>query len=233
MRTGTMASVVNIERPIRATDTESRLSNARKLFEPGFELVLPFVGYDEALATEIVTAAIGKLETTARLQEKRFYYTPTRARTRDIMPEPLLLQRLLFAELEPYEKSREQSGRSLTFSEAASSFIKHLYRVVMRYNSFYAMVAVTRILCHISTEWALTFYQTVASPNLAKTKKDSTCRRVKRILQKELGRRFGTLLRLRGGERGESRFLDLKNPALDYPDTWPAGVDAQALGGNC
>jgi DNA-directed RNA polymerase specialized sigma24 family protein len=124
-----------------------------------------------------------------------------------------LLQRIVFRQSERYEIRQETLRTKLTMEDMIVRYLKHLAKLVMRRNSFYAMVGIGRILHNYGTRQTMNMYGTIA-PNRADTKDDDRCRDVKRTLMAELKERFGTRLKLTNSRGGEQRFEAIEDTSM-------------------
>src|SRR5262245_9315318 len=173
-----------------------------------------FIHGDRETALNIAAEALAKLEVAAAAQDKRLYYTPTgraaraeRFRTKVSVGELHLLQRLVYVESEPYERLAEQSpnGESPDEEDMLIHFIKHLVRITVRRNSFYVTLGLSRLLHNYSTAETMEMYNILVQ-DPGRVRDDYYYRSRKGRLMKELKERFGDLLRVTRGARGEERF---------------------------
>jgi len=173
-----------------------------------------FIHGDRETALNIAAEALAKLEVAAAAQDKRLYYTPTgraaraeRFRTKVSVGELHLLQRLVYVESEPYERLAEQSpnGESPDEEDMLIHFIKHLVRITVRRNSFYVTLGLSRLLHNYSTAETMEMYNILVQ-DPGRVRDDYYYRSRKGRLMKELKERFGDLLRVARGARGEERF---------------------------
>jgi hypothetical protein len=189
---------------------------ADNFIDKAFSLAF-FIHGDKETAVRIVVAAMTKLEVALTAQYKRLYYQPTgRMPERRHGPEGLrnkvsfsdlqLLQRLIFIESETYEKERERLGRAACREEdMVRFFIKHLVRITTRRNSFYVTLGISRLLYNFSTTEAMEIYNLlIQDPD--RVKDDYYFRSRKAQLMIEIKDRFGDLIRVCVGPRGEKRF---------------------------
>jgi len=201
------------------------LSHLRAFIGPGFKIATKLAS-DRRVALRAVTTAMKNIPITARRQDKRLDYEPVFARRKPIMSERLLFQRHLYSALDSCEKAVE--GHSpLTLNLFAGRFVKHLYRTILRYNSRYAIAGICRVLCNIPTKHALPIYDYLSDPlaDHEETKCSLTpqaCKEAKGVIFRSLEKRFGKMLMRMNWERGEYRFLDLRNRYLMYPPSWPS-----------
>jgi lipopolysaccharide assembly LptE-like protein len=215
-----------------------------------FQLAYFIHGAKEA-ALSIAVEAFAKLEVAAAAQDKRLYYTPTgraarveRFRTKVSVGELHLLQRLVYAESEPYERLAEQSpdGKSPDEEDLLIYFIKHLVRITVRRNSFYVTLGLSRLLHNYSTAETMEMYNILVQ-DPGRVRDDYYYRSRKGRLMKELKERFGDRLRVTRGARGEERFqtddepgrhVELARECLREFTPWstdcaiPAGLDLGA-----
>lgn len=177
-----------------------------------------FLHCERKTATEIATRALNKLELAAMAQGKRLYYRLTgradarKARSKVSMGEPHILQRLVYVESEIFERRKEAAaldGRD-GLSPARQSdlivyFIKHLVRITTRRNSFYVTLGLSRLLYNYTTPETMELYNLVIQ-DPDRVHDDYYYRSRKGLLLKELKERFGELLEISKGARGEQRW---------------------------
>ncbi len=180
-----------------------------ELLERAFQLA-HFIHRDEEAAKCIALAAAEKLEAVMAAQDKRRYYLPSRkSRNKVSLSELATLQRLVYAESECYERQREQSGHSSTLRPRQETmivhFVKHLVRITVRQNSIYVAVGISRLLHDYKTSDAAELCAVVRqSPD--RIPDDDYLRALKSKLMGELKQRFGRMLGVTRGLRGEERF---------------------------
>lgn len=183
--------------------------NRRVLFQQAFELAF-YLHQDEDVALQIVTGAAAKLDVAATSQRKRLYYRPDVRGSRSaasgfrhkmLLSEVHLLQRLVYVESEPFERSYN----TLRKDALIIYFIKHLVRITIRRNSFHVNLGISRLLYNYRTAEAMEIYN-VAIQDPARVKDDYYYRSRKGLLMSELKERFGQLLRTCRVARGEERF---------------------------
>ena len=119
-----------------------------------------FIHPDRELAIRIVKEAIDDLEAAKATQRRRLGYRPISLskgcakpqtpRTKVVMGDAHLLQRLVYNASEPYEIAREEAGR-LTEEDLLIGFIKNLVRITVRRNSFHVAVGISLLLHTYST----------------------------------------------------------------------------------
>ena len=193
--------------------TEDALSN---YLEPAFRLAF-FIHSDKDIAAQIVTEAIDNLHLARVSQQRRQYYTPAgfssgrpkpqTPRTKVIVDDAHLLQRLVYSASEPYEVRQEQlhNRATLTEEDLVIRFVKHLIKISIRRNSFYVAVGMSRLLHGYTTAETMEIYGALVQ-DPARIKDDSYFRACKRELMNELEQRFGPFLRRARAFRGEERF---------------------------
>ena len=183
-----------------------------------------FINPNEEFALLIAKRALAKLEVTSNAQFKRYYYQPTGRsgkssskthRSRVAWEEPHLLQRLLYAESDAIEKEQENSGdASLLQEDMAVRFIKYLVKVTLRRNSFYVTLGVSRLLHNFSTTETMDLFA-ILIQDPERVRDDFYYRSRKKKLMEECRERFGKLLNIVRGYRGEQRFEEIENtPSL-------------------
>ena len=187
-----------------------------------------FLHQDKGTAKEITTAAVLKLDVATAVQSKRLYYIPVGrflrgesrridgVRSKAMFSDLHLLQRLIYSESEPYERRKELAafagtpttqlgGRPLDDEDFLIYFVKHLVRITMKRNAFYATLGISRLLHNYSTVEAMDIYNAVIGEP-ERVKDDYYYRSRKGVLMQEMRQRFGHLLRVCRRHRGEERF---------------------------
>jgi hypothetical protein len=216
-------------------------------------LLAHFIIGNKQTAIRVVSQAMAKLEVTATAQGKRLYYkavgrSPGSApfRNKVTFSELHLLQRLVYIESEPYEKHKEQaSGVGAAVKEdMIVHFIKHLVRITSKRNSFYVTLGISRLLYTYTTPETMAIYNLVVQ-DPERVKDDYYYRSRKGVLLREIKARFGELVRICQGQRGEERFqsdpnpgefVDLVRECLSFFTPWmtvcsvPPNVDPIAVG---
>ena len=227
------------------------LTSNNGLLDKAFRLACFILG-DRNAALRVVTSALAKLEVAATAQGKRLYYRPTgrpwsrrsqpsRFRNNTSFNEPHLLQRLIYIESEPYEIAKEQGKGSAAVGEEdlVIHFIKHLTAKTIKRNSFYVTLGVSRLLYSYTTAETMDIYNAVIQ-DPERVKDDYYYRSRKGVLMQELKERFGDLINICRGPRGEERFqadnnqsrlVELVRECLSFFTPWhtacliPAGID--------
>ena len=174
-----------------------------------------FLHPDRETALRLATAALAKLEVAVSAQDKRLYYRGRAGsaslkagvfRRKVWMGETQLLQRLVAIESEPFEKKGETPGAPpLAPEEGIVRFVKHLFRITARRNSFYVGLGVGRVLHGYNTVETKAMYDTLA-PESAAEKAEDYFRARKGVLMREIRERFGDALTVVRGAHGEERF---------------------------
>src|SRR6185295_17299357 len=179
-----------------------------------------FLHGDRKTAGEIAARALNKLRLAANAQGKRLYYRLTgrtdarKARSKISLSEPHLLQRLVYVESEAYELRKERAAQdsqaqpnmtAATRSDLVVYFIKHLVRITTKRNSFYVTLGLSRLLYNYTTPETMELYNLVIQ-DPDRVHDDYYYRSRKGLLLKELKIRFGALLEVTKGARGEQRW---------------------------
>jgi hypothetical protein len=192
------------------------------LLNRAFQLACFIVG-ERDTALHIVVSALAKLEVAVGKQGKRLYYIPTGrswsrrthsngSRNNILFNELHLLQRLIYIESEPYETVLEQQSSNLVEEDLIIHFIKHLTKKTVKRNSFYVTLGMSRILYSYSTAEAMDIFNAVIQ-DPERVKDDYYYRSRRGILMQELKQRFGDLINICRGPRGEERFQTEDNPS--------------------
>lgn len=174
------------------------------ILDQAYDLAL-FIVPDETAAEQIVREALTKLDVTADAQHKRSYYRPRSgvARTKVALSPLHLLQRLIYIESEKFERSREANEASNR--DFIVSFLKHLVRCALKRNSFYAAIAISRILHNYTTAECMDIYNLlIQDPD--QYKEENYYRSRKAVLMDEVEERFADRVQLSKGIRSEERF---------------------------
>ena len=228
-----------------------RLTLIDEMLKKAFQLAY-FIHGDRGTAVQIVSGAMAKLDVAATAQGKRLYYKPTgrallhrsrldQFRSKVTFSELHLLQRLIYIESEPYEKQKEQgsNGAAVRKEDLLVYFIKHLVRITLKRNSFYVTLGMSRLLHNYTTTEAMGIYNVVVQ-DPERVKDDYYYRSRKGVLMQEIKARFGDLVRICHGQRGEERFqaepepgqfAELVEDCLSFFTPWatpclvPAGYD--------
>lgn len=193
----------------------NNLKSIDEIVDKAFALAFFILG-NRTRALAVVLASLGKLEVAAAAQFKRLYYTPTRRRlwpgrqpqihrTKVSLSDLHLLQRLIYVETEPYEKELEQRIDALSEEELLVHFVKYLIRISIKRNSFYVTLGLSRLLHNYSTADTMEIYNVLVQ-DPERVKDDYYYRSRKARMLQEIKERFGSLVAVCRGHRGEERF---------------------------
>jgi hypothetical protein len=149
--------------------------------------------------------AVSALDVTLVRQDKRVHYLPSH-RTKVSLGEWQMLQRLVYFASEPEERRQEEHG--VPEESLVTHYIKHLVYITGRRNSFFVALGLSRLLHNYTTAETAQIHELVAQ-NPDRGRDDSYYRRRKAQLMRELQERFGALLAVHRGARGEERFQAL------------------------
>lgn len=178
-----------------------------------------FLHRERKTAAEIASRALNKLQLAATAQGKRLYYRLTgradtrKARSKVSLGEPHLLQRLVYVESEEYERRKEAAAqisqstngvKPARRSDLIVYFLKHMVRITTRRNSFYVTLGLSRLVYNYSTPETMELYNLIIQ-DPDRVHDDYYYRSRKGILLKELKERFGELVEVSKGSRGEQR----------------------------
>src|SRR5499426_143705 len=155
--------------------------------------------------------AVCALEVTLVRQDKRVHYLPIH-RTKVSLGEWQMLQRLVYFASEPEERLQEEHG--VPVYAMVTHYIKHLVYITGCRNSFFVALGLSRFLHNYTTAETAQIHELVAQ-DPDRGRDDSYYRRRKAQLMRELQERFGALLAVQRGVRGEERFQALPD-ARDY-----------------
>ncbi len=193
-------------------------------FERAYKLAY-FLHPEKALALVIARNALAKLEVTSNAQFKRYYYQPTGRsgrepgkthRSRVNYAEPHLLQRLLYIESDGIEREQETLHAPLKQEDMVIRFTKFLVKQTLRRNSFYVTLGVGRLLHNYTTSETMDLFAMVVQ-DPERVRDDFYYRSRKKRLMKEIRDRFGDLLSVVRGFRGEQRFRAHSDPKTMNP----------------
>ncbi|HEU4389197.1 MAG TPA: hypothetical protein VFV34_15450, partial [Blastocatellia bacterium] len=134
-------------------------------------------------------------------------FLPRPNRTKVSLEDSQLLQCLVFTESEHYERERERhrGPGQPKGDDMVISFIKHLVSITVRRNSFHVALGISRLLHNYSTAETREIYDVVIQ-DPDRTKDENYCRARKALLMQEIKQRFGDLITVCRGARGEERF---------------------------
>jgi hypothetical protein len=183
-----------------------------ELLARAFQLAY-FIHGNTAIAARITQEAMSRLEAITLAQDKRRYYSAT-ARTKVSLSELHLLQRITYTVSDHYEQEQEQANGESTLDEEDMiiRFIKHLVQITVKRNSFYVTLGLSRLLHTYTTPETMAIHDLVTQdPNCPKD--DDYFRECKKKLLQELQARFGQVVNMVRGVRGETRFQSQDNPS--------------------
>lgn len=179
-----------------------------------------FLHGERNVAVQIAVRAMNKLQLAATAQGKRLYYrltgradTRRKARSKVTLSEPHLLQRLVFVESEEYERQKERAATTQAGaddqpareSDLVIYFVKHLVRITTKRNSFYVTLGLSRLLYNYTTAETMELYNLIVQ-DPERVHDDYYYRSRKGVLLKEMKERFGALVCVVKGARGEERW---------------------------
>lgn len=192
------------------------MASMDELLDRAFQLA-HFIHRDEEVAKCIALKAAETLDAALLKDDKRRYYLLRRnSRSKVSLGELARLQCLVFVESEQYERHREQegqaSGQPLNQETMIVHFVKHLVRITVRRKSLYVTLGISRLLHNYSTADTVELYGVVLQ-SADRVPDDDYFRACKATLMRELKERFGGLLNVTRGARGEERFVTHDNPS--------------------
>ncbi len=161
---------------------------------------------ERSTALAVTRRAWAVVDVAVAVQDKRLYYRPRRrhggrelSRTKVFLCEAHLLQRLVCAEAEATATVDSQAGFTAIFLAA-------VVRRALERNSFYAALAVTRVLHDYRTREGMRLYADLVHDG-ARVRSEDYWRSRKSQLMSELRQLYGERVELRYGMRGEERFV--------------------------
>gem|GEM_PF-2938110 len=185
------------------------------LLDAAFELA-HFLHHDREIARTICLEAMQRLEIAAAAQVKRLYYRPLRQnRFRASWGDRHLLQRLVYFHSEKWERlSESREPESLTEEDLLLRFWKHLSQITMKRNSFYAAIALGRIVHAYSTAETMEIYHAIAPEDCERKQSDYLRSRKAQLLEEVRGRFEGLLTIVRGPHQEDRIETREANPAI-------------------
>jgi hypothetical protein len=188
-------------------------ADLRGLYDRAADIAFFILG-DRAQAADVAVEALAKLRVAVRTQKRRRAYLPKgrsasgaagrATRTRVSAEEGHLLQRLVYVESERWEREQERTG-AVGAHALLLRYVKHLVRIGLKRNSFYVVLGLSRLLHRYSTIETMEIYALVIQ-DPDRVRDDHYYRSRKKQLLEEVLARFGDLLQLESGPRGEQRF---------------------------
>jgi hypothetical protein len=203
-----------------------------------------FIHANKGMALCVAEEAWCKLEHALDRQHKRRYYrlsgrrprleSSSRSwRTKIGLREEHLLQCLVYAESDPWERATERgdSPYPLTEEDMIIRFIKHLVRTTVKRSSFYVTLGVGRLLYEYSTSEVRQMYDLLIQDE-GRSRDNPYLRRQKALLMRDLLERFQGLIQTITTAQKEERFLaqpttqrliDFVNECLRRFTPWQTG----------
>jgi hypothetical protein len=164
-----------------------------------------FILREEQAALRATREAVSALDVTLVRQDKRIHYLPGH-RTKVSLGEWQMLQRLVYIAAEAEERCQEERG--VTEAALVMHYLKHLVYITVCRNSFFVALGLSRLLHNYTTAETVQIYELVLQ-DPDRGRDDSYYRRRKAQLMQELLARFGAMLTVQRGARGEERFQAL------------------------
>jgi len=165
---------------------------------------------ERSAALAVTRRAWAVLDVAVAVQDKRLYYRPRRhrggrepSRTKVFLCEAHLLQRLVLAEAETRAPADSQAGFTAIFLAA-------VVRRALERNSFYAALAVTRVLHDYRTREGMRLYADLVHDR-ARVRSEDYWRSRKSQRMSELLQLYGERLQRCYGMRGEERFVAVED----------------------
>lgn len=185
-----------------------------------------FIHGDEKISAEIVRRALARVRQAAATQDKRLYYEPGHGvRTRAWLAEIHLLQQLVCAESEAFERKREEA-EDVTSDQLLIHYITHLVRITIARNSFFVNVGISRLLRDYTTAETMEIDRVVHGDEALPL--PSYYRSRKALLMRELKDRFRDRLTTGKGPYGDrferlgggAPYVALVNSCLEELTPW-------------
>src|SRR5262245_1209410 len=164
-----------------------------------------FILREQQAALRATREAVSALDVTLVRQDKRIHYQPEH-RTKVSLGEWQMLQRLVYFAAETEERRQEE--HEATEAALVLHYLKHLVYITVYRSSFFVALGLSRILHNYSTAETMQIHELVLQ-DPERGRDDSYYRRRKAQLMREMLARFGELLTVQRGARGEERFLAL------------------------
>jgi hypothetical protein len=195
----------------------SRIAADQEWLRRAFELAY-FIHASKGIALCVAEEAWCKLEHTIGNRDKgqrsptghfQSGMSPTTGmRTRVRLKDEQLLQLLVYAESDSWERATEKGDTPyhLTNEDLVIRFIKHLVRVSLKRSAFYAVLAIGRLSYDYGTSEVRQIYDVLMQDG-ARFRDNPYLRKQKRVLMREVIERFGKLVRVVETPDREHRFL--------------------------
>ena len=196
----------------------SRIAADQDWIRRAFELAY-FIHASKGIALCVAEEAWCKLEHTIGSRDKRQQSSPdgrlqngmssaTGMRTRVRLNDEQLLQLLVYAESDSWERATEYGDAPyhLADEDLVIRFIKHLVRISLKRSTFYAVLAIGRLSYDYGTSEVRQIYDVLMQDG-ARFRDNPYLRKQKRVLMREVIERFGKLVRVVETPDREHRFL--------------------------
>src|SRR5262245_43335176 len=164
-----------------------------------------FILREKEAALRATREAVSALDVTLLRRDKRIYYQSGH-RTKVSLGEWQMLQSLVYFYAEAEERRQEEQGA--TEEILVMHYIKYLVFITVCRNSFFVALGLGRLLHNYTTPETAQIYELVVQ-DPDRGRDDSYYRRRKAQLLRELQSRFGAMLNVQRGARGEERFQSL------------------------
>lgn len=175
--------------------------------EKGFQLAF-FLLRDRRAAIETVKAALNQLEIQKMKERKRTYWRNKNLKqwiSKVSKTDSDLLQWLIYSESSREEKRQETGAPSVEI--LVIRYIKGLVQFTTALSSFHLNIGLQRLLRSYSTPETQKLYELVTDRHIGADE----YRRAKGLLITKLQARFGSLIKLISGSRGEESFEAMEN----------------------
>ena len=196
----------------------SRIAADQEWIRRAFELAY-FIHASKGIALCVAEEAWCKLEHTIGSRDKRQnsssasrlqseMSSTTGMRTRVRLNDEQLLQLLVYAESDSWERATENGDTPyhLADEDLVIRFIKHLVRISLKRSTFYAVLAIGRLSYDYGTSEVRQIYDVLMQDG-ARFRDNPYLRKQKRVLMREVIERFGKLVRVVETPDREHRFL--------------------------
>jgi hypothetical protein len=195
----------------------SRTGADQEWIRRAFELAY-FIHASKGIALSVAEEAWCKLEHTMGSRDKRQHSpsgrfqngisSTTGMRTRVRLNDEQLLQLLVYAESDSWERATEKGDTpyQLADEDMVIRFIKHLVRISLKRSTFYAVLAIGRLSYDYGTSEVRQIYDVLMQDD-ARFRDNPYLRKQKRVLMREVLERFGKLVRVVETPDREHRFL--------------------------
>src|ERR1044071_7727062 len=195
----------------------SRIAADQEWIRRAFELAY-FIHASKGIALCVAEEAWCKLEHTIGSRDKRQHSpagrfqsglsSTTGTRTRVRLNDEQLLQLLVYAESDSWERATENGDTPyhLADEDLVIRFIKHLVRISLKRSTFYAVLAIGRLSYDYGTSEVRQISHLLMQDG-ARFRDNPYLRKQKRVLMREVIERFGKLVRVVETPDREHRFL--------------------------